>query len=270
MNKLVFVSFQNEKQACEAAEALRGLQTVTLYAGAIIARDSDGKIVVRQSVVERPAGTLVGLLIGNLVGLLGPAAVAIDSGSGALLGAAIHAAKAGITTEFIQSIQNELASGKVGLLAEVDEEWETPIDIRVEALGGTVFRQTRTQLEEAFFEKEIEAQQAELANLESERLNNAKTEEGQRSEERNARIQAKIDATRRQIQEKENQLAERIKSVRDEGEEKIALLQSQMTTANDEAKVQLDHRLKNIQTEYQSRADKLSQALEQCKKKHAA
>lgn len=270
MNKVVFVSFKNEKQACEAAEALRELHTVTLYAGAIIARDANGKIAVRQSLVERPAGTLVGLLIGNLAGLLGPAAVAVDSGSGALLGAAIDAAKAGITTEFIQAIQNELASGKVGLLAEIDEEWETPIDIRVEALGGTVFRQTRTQLEEAFFEKEIEAHQAELANLESEKMNNAKIEEGQRSAERNARIQLKIDATRSQIQKKENQLTERIKSLRDEGEARIALLQGQMTTANDEAKVQLDHRLKDIQAEYQLRTERLRQALERCKQKHAA
>jgi len=270
MNKILFVSFKNEKQAYEGAQALRELHTVTLYAGAIITKDPNGKTVVRQSAIERPAASLGGLLLDSLVGLLGPAAIAVDSGSGALLGAAIDAAKAGITTNFVQTIENELASGKTGLIAEVDEEWETPIDMRMEALGGTVFRQTRTQVEDAFFEKELEAQLAELANLKSEKTATAKIREKQQSAERNARLQAKIDATKRKIQEKENQLAERIKSVRDEGEDKIALLRGQMTTFDDEAQVQLAERLKDIRGEYQLRAKKLSQALKRWKKRHAA
>ena len=270
MHKILFVSFKNEKQAYEGARALFELRTNVLYAGAIISQDPNGKIVVRESAIERPAATLGGLLMGSLVGLLGPAAVAIDSGSGALLGAAIDAAKAGITTEFLRTIQKELAAGKTGVIAEMDEEWESPIDIRMEPLGGTVFRQTKVQLEDAFFEREIEAHQAELAKLESEKEATAKVKEKRESAERDARLQAKIDATKRQIQEKENQLAERIKSVREEGDEKIALLKGQMTTANDEAKVQLDQRLKDIRAEYRLRAKKLRRALQQRKKGHAA
>jgi uncharacterized membrane protein len=270
MEKIIFISFNNEKQAHDGVRALRELRTVTLYAGALIAKDPDGKIVVKESAVERPAATLGGLLMDSLVGLLGPAAIAIDSGSGALLGAAINAAKAGITTEFVQTIETELASGKIGLIAEVDEEWVTPIDIRMEALGATVFRQTRTQLEDAFFEKEIEAQQTELAILGSEKAANAKIEEKQESAERNARLQAKIEATKRKIQEKKNQLAERIQYVKEEGEERIALLQDQKITADEESRIQLDQRLKDIRAEYQLRAKKLTKALERSKRAPAA
>jgi uncharacterized membrane protein len=270
MQKIVFVSFKNEKQAQEGARAMLEVRTNALYAGAIIALDPNGKVVVRQSIVDRPASTLGGLLLGNLVGLLGPAAVAIDSGSGALLSAAIDAAKAGITPEFLQTIQKELAAGKTGVIAEMDEQWESAIDIRMEPLGGTVFRQTKMQLEDAFFEKEIEAHQAELSRLESEKEANAKIAEKRESAERNARLQAKIDATKRQIQEKVNQLAERVESVSEEGEEKIALLKGQMTDADEEAKVQLDQRLKDIRSEYRMRAKKLRQALERRKKVHAA
>jgi uncharacterized membrane protein len=270
MQKIVFVSFKNEEQAHEGARAMLEVRTNVLYAGAIIAQDPNGKVVIRQSIVDRPASTLGGLLMGNLVGLLGPAAVAIDSGSGALLGAAINAAKAGITPEFLQTIQKELAAGKTGVIAEMDEEWESPIDIRMEPLGATVFRQTRTQLEDAFLEKEIEAQQAELAKLENEQEANAKSTEKQESAERNARLQAKIDAGRRQIIEKENQLVERIKSVGEEGEEKVALLKGQMTNADEEAKIQLDQRLKDIRAEYRLRAKKLRRALQQRMKGHAA
>jgi len=265
MQKIIFVSFKNEMQAYEGARAMREVHTNVLYAGAIIAQDPNGKIVVRQSILDRPASTLGGLLMGNLVGLLGPAAVAIDSGSGALLGAAIDAAKAGITTEFLQTIQQELAAGKIGVIAEMDEEWESAIDIRMEPLGGTVFRQTKVQLEDAFFEKEIEAHQAELANLESEREANAKIQEKRALAEGNARLQAKIDATKRQIHEKENQLAERIKSVREEGEEKIALLQSEMTEADEEARFQLGERLMDVRAEYELRAKKLDEALQRCR-----
>jgi hypothetical protein len=206
----------------------------------------------------------------SLMGLLGPAAIAVDTGSGALLGAAIDAAKRGITTEFIQAIENELASGKIGIIAEIDEEWVTPIDIRMEALGATVFRHTRTQVEDAFFEKEIEAQRAELAILESEKAANAKIKAEQKAAETDVKLQAKIEATRRKIKEKENQLAERIQYVREEGEERIALLQDQKITADEESKIQLDQRLKDIHAEYRLRAKKLNKALERSKKAPAA
>lgn len=270
MEKLIFISFHNEKQANEGIQALRELHTVTLYAGALIAKDPNGKIVIKQSVVKRRAATLSGLLMDSLMGLFGPAAIAIDTGSGALIGAAIDAAKRGITMEFVQAIENELASGKIGIIAEIDEEWVTPIDIRMEPLGATVFRQTRTQVEDAFFEKEIEAQRAELAILESEKAAKAKTNEEQKAAETDARLQAKIEATRHKIQEKENQLAEQIQCVRQEGEERIALLQDEKITADEESKVQLDQRLKDIRAEYQLRAKKLREALERSRKAPAA
>lgn len=270
MEKLIFISFNNEKQANEGIEALRELRTVTLYAGAMIAKDANGEIVVKHSVVKRPAATLGGLLMDSLMGLLGPAAIAIDRGSGALLGAAIDAAKRGITTDFIQAIEHELASGKIGIIAEIDEEWVTPIDIRMEPLGATVFRQARTQFEDAFFEKEIEAQRSELAILESEKAANAKIREQQNAAEADAKLQAKIEATRHKIEEKENQLAEQIQSVREEGDARIAILQEQEITADDDTRFQLEERLKDIRAEYELRAKKLSEALERSKRAPAA
>ena len=268
MNKIIFVSFENERQAIAGAQALREVRTNVVYAGAIIVQDPNGKIVIRRSIIDRPASTLTGLLVDNLVGLLGPAAVAIDSGSGALLGAAIDAVKAGITTEFLKTIQQELTSGKTGIIAEIDETWESPIDIRMEPLGGTVFRQTRTQVEDAFFEKEIEAQETELASLEREKEANANAEEKQGSALRNAALQAKIEATKRQIQEKQNELINRIKAVSAEGRERIAFLQEDMADADEEAKIQLNNRLEDIRTEYELRANKLDQALQRSKESH--
>jgi uncharacterized membrane protein len=270
MNKIVFVSFNNERQAKEGAQAMREVRTNVLKAGAIIALDPQGKIVVRQSIIERPAATLGGLLLDSLIGLLGPAAIAIDAGSGALLGAAIDAANAGTTTEFLQTIQKELAAGKTGIIAELDEEWESPIDLRMAPLGGIVFRQPVMQLEDAFFEKEIQARSVELARLEMEKMANAKAAEKRESAERDAQLQAKIDATKRKIEEQEKKLIARIQSVSREGQEKIAELHELMGTADAEANVELAHRVDDIRSEYELRTEKLNQALERCKTTHAA
>jgi uncharacterized membrane protein len=273
MNKILFVSFKKQNQAGDAEWVLRDLhatRAITLYADAIIAKDPSGRIVVQHSDVDHPFSTLGGPLLMNLLSLLGPAAVAVDSGSGVLIGAAINAAMAGITTDFIQVVENELASGKTALIAEIDEEWENPLDVRMEALGGTVFRQTRVQLEDALFERDIEAQEAELANLEKEQEAGATAEEKRSSAERNARLQAKIDAMSRKMEKKRNELAERIQSVTDEAEGKMSLIQGQMTTADDTAKSELDRRLKDIQADYQSRTKKLSETLARVKKAHAA
>lgn len=273
MDKILFVSFKKENQAGDAEWVLRdlhGTRAITLYADAIIAKDIGGKIAVRQSAVDHPFATVGGPLLINLLSLLGPAAVALDKGSGALVGAAINAAVAGITTEFVQTIEHELASGKTGLIAEIDEEWENPLDVRMEALGGSVFRQTRVQLEDALFEKEIEAEQAQLASLESERKASAKAEEKRTSAQTNARLQKKIDAINRKLEKKQNELSDRIQSIIDEAEGKISLIQGQMTTADNEAKSELDHRLKDIQAECQLRKKKLSEALERFKRAHAA
>ena len=138
----------------------------------------------------------------------------------------------------------------------------------MEPLGGTVFRQTRTQVEDAFFEKEIEAQQTELANLEREKEASARDQENEESTLRNTRLQAKIDAIQRQIQEKQSQLIERIKSVSAEGRERIAFLQEDMADADEGAKIQLNNRLEDIRTEYELRANKLDQALQRSKESH--
>jgi hypothetical protein len=136
-------------------------------------------------------------------------------------------------------------------------------------LGELFLHRSLTQVEDAFYEKDIEAQEAELANLEAERVAELKAEEAKKSAERNAKLQAKIDAANRKLQEKQDQLAAQIQSVKEEGEEKLALLKGQMTTANDEAKAQLEKRVAQIRADYRARAERLSQALERRKAAHA-
>jgi uncharacterized membrane protein len=65
MNKVLVAVFDNEAAAFEGLSALRDLHRdgdVTLYASAVVAKDTAGKIAVKQAVDQGPVGTAVGLL----------------------------------------------------------------------------------------------------------------------------------------------------------------------------------------------------------------
>jgi hypothetical protein len=40
------------------------------------------------------------------------------------------------------------------VIAEIDEQWQVPLDTRMEGLGGTLVRRTQTQVEDAYLERE--------------------------------------------------------------------------------------------------------------------
>jgi uncharacterized membrane protein len=86
MDKILVVVFDSESKAYEGSQALQELQnegSINLYAKAVIARDADGKLTVKQTGDMGPVGTAVGLLTGSLIGLLGgPVGVAIGVGMG--------------------------------------------------------------------------------------------------------------------------------------------------------------------------------------------
>jgi hypothetical protein len=147
-----------------------------------------------------------------------------------------------------------LLPGKAAVITEPDEEWQTPIDTKMEALGGHVFRRNWIAVEDAYYERQIAADREELAALEAE-LKKA-------SAERKARLEARIEDTRHKLREKQDQLKTRIESTKREGDAKIKSLQQQLTTARDERKQRLEKRLAEVRADYRERSDKLHQAWE--------
>jgi uncharacterized membrane protein len=164
MNKVTVVVFDDEKRAYEGSRAIRDLHregSLTRYAEAVIAKDADGRVTVRKPADPAPVGTLSGLTVGGLAGLLGgPIAVAVGAGTGTMIGAAYDLMRAEIGDDFISEVSEFLLPGKAAVVSEMDEEWQTPLDSRMEALGGQVFRRNRIQVDDAFFEKEIAAYEA--------------------------------------------------------------------------------------------------------------
>jgi uncharacterized membrane protein len=257
MDKVVAVVFDDEKQAYEGLRAFRDLHTdgsITLYSDAVVAKDGSGKVSVPDT-SESPDGTFFGLLTGTLVGLLGgPIGMAVGASTGTMIGAAFDLTRAGIAGDFLDEVSEYLLPGKTAVIVELDEEWQAPIDTRMDALGGHVFRRNRIAVEDAYYERQIAADREELAALEAE-LTKA-------SAERKARLEARIEDTRHKLQDKGDELKARIESVKREGEAKIESLQQQLKAARDQQKQRLERRLAEIRADYRQRADKLAQAWE--------
>jgi uncharacterized membrane protein len=258
MNKVVVVVFGDEKQAYEGSRALRALDneaSITLYADAVIAKDASGKVAVRRAPDDVPVGTFSGMAIGSLIGLLGgPVGFAIGAGSGSLMGAAFDLTRVGIGEDFITEVEEYLLPGKAAVVAEVDEEWQAPLDTRMEALGGSIFRRNRVEVEDAFFEKQFRAYEAELDALDAELA--------KASAEHKAKVQKRIQETRRKIQARNDELKQRIDAVKREGDAKVESLKQQIATAGAEQKMRLEKKLAKVRAEYQSRMAKLTEALE--------
>jgi uncharacterized membrane protein len=273
MNKVIFVGFDTEQQAYEGDRALHNMHrdgTLTLYNDAVVVKEPGGNVTLRQPPDAEAIGTFGGMITGGLLGLLGgPVGAAAGLGAGTLIGAAFDLTKEGLDRDFIEDVGARLEPGKAAVIAEIDEYWQVPLDTRMEALGGKLLRRTRTQIEDAYLEREIEAAQRELADLEAETLAEVKGSTTDKARQRAEKLQAKIDDAKRKVREKQNELAAKMRSVKDEANEKIARLEAQKATATAEAKTLLERRLADVRSEYQRRIERLEQALDRRTAVHA-
>ena len=260
MDKVVAVVFNDEKQAYEGLRAFRDLHkdgSITLYSDAVVAKDGSATVSVRDTDAG-PEGTFVGLLTGSLIGILGgPIGLAVGASTGTMIGAAFDLTRAGIAGDFLEEVSAHLLPGKTAVIAELDEEWQTPTDTRMESLGGRVFRRNRIAVEDAYYAKQNAADREELAAL--------KTELKQASAEQKARLDARIEDTRHTLRDKQDQLKARIESTKREGDAKITSLQEQLTTTREERKQRLEKRLAEVQADYRERSATLHQAWELAK-----
>jgi uncharacterized membrane protein len=256
MNKVTVVVFDDEKKAYEGLKAIRDLHregTLTVYADAVIAKNAGGKVAVRQAPDTEPLGTLSGFTLGSLVGLLGgPIGVAVGAGTGTMIGAAWDVTRAEIGDDFIAEVSEFLLPGKAAVVGEMDEDWQAPLDSRMEALGGQVFRRNRIQVEDAYFEREIAAYEAELEALDA--------EQARVSKERRARIEARKQEIRTKLDTRKQELKARLEAVKREGDAKAESLRKQIAVASEEQKAALKKRHDKVRAEYQERTAKLQQA----------
>lgn len=256
MSKFIVAIFPDETKAYEGSRGFRELDaegSLTLYGLAVIAKDANGKLSVRQAVDEGPVGTGVGALVGGLIGLLGgPAGVAIGMGSGALLGSLRDVYVLGVSAEFLDKMSQELTPGKAAVVAEVAEDWVTPLDNRMQAIGGVVVREWRSEVEAELARENAAAAKAELAQL--------KAEYAQARDENKAKLQARIDEAQAKARAASDRLKSRIDQFGQEAGAKIKLLEQRADKAEGEAKAKLDLRVSELRSDRERRSGLLKQA----------
>jgi uncharacterized membrane protein len=273
MNKVIFVGFDAEQKAYEGDRALHDLHrdgTLTLYNDAVVVKEPGGTVVVRRAPEAEPVGTFGGMITGGLIGLLGgPVGAAVGLGAGTLIGAAFDLTEEGIDRDFVEDAGTRLEPGTAALIAEIDEQWQVPLDTRMEALGGKVLRQTRSQVEDAYADRGLEAAAREVTALEAEKVAQVQAGQTEKARKQAEKLQAKIDAAQRKLQAKHSELAAKMQAVKEEGNRKIAVLEAQKATAAAESTALLDERLSQVRSEYGRRSKRLQEALEVRKAAHA-
>jgi uncharacterized membrane protein len=258
MDKMLVVVFDSELKAYEGARVLQELQnegSINLYAKALIARDASGKVEVKQEGDMGPVGTAVGLLTGSLIGLLGgPVGLAIGAYAGTVGGLFYDLGHLTVGEDFLYEVEKSLLPGKAAVVAEVWEEWTLPVDTRMEALGGVVFRRTSMEVVDEQIERDVTALQAELAELKAER--------DRATGEARAKLQAKVDAAKAKLQAAQDAIQARIEASQKETEAKIKSLQEQAAKESGERKAKREARIAELKADQKRRSDLLKQAWE--------
>jgi uncharacterized membrane protein/sporulation protein YlmC with PRC-barrel domain len=258
IDMMLVVVFDSEIKAYEGSRALQELQnegSINLYAKAVIARDAGGKVEVKQAGDMGPVGTAVGLLTGSLLGLIGgPVGVAIGASVGMSGGVLYDLAHLGVGEDFLNEVGQSLQPGKSAVVAEVWEEWTMPVDNRMEALGGVVFRRTSMEVVDEQIEQDVAALNAELAELKAERE--------RATGETRAKLQAKVDAAKGRLQATQDTIQARIEASQKETEAKIKSLQEQAAKESGERKAKREARIAELKADQKRRSDLLKQSWE--------
>jgi len=258
MSKFVVVVFPDEAKANEGVRALEQLHaegSLAVYAGALIVKDADGKVSVKEWRGKPPIGAALGTVLGGLVGLIGgPPVAALAAAGGALAGGWRDVLDLGVDLEFLDEVSKELTPGRSAIAAEIEEDWVTPLDSRMEAIGGVVLRAWRDDLGDERILREAETRRAELAQL--------RIEHAQAGADRLAPLQARVDQARAKYQDVRERIEARIDQLREEAAAKIAALQDQAAEVEPADKERIEERIAEIRSDHERRSARLKETFE--------
>jgi uncharacterized membrane protein len=256
MNKMLITIFDTEIAAEAGRQALRQLHSegdITLYNTGVIAKDLAGTVCVKSTLERDPVGVGVGMAVGSLIGLLGgPVGVLMGASTGAVAGTLRDFWVAGVGLDFIEEVGRHMSPGKVALIAEMDEEWVTPVDAAMEAAGGVVFRRARSEALESQFGHDIAAFKSEIKELEAESVH--------ASEVVRQQLGDKLEAARASLNAAVLKAQQQVETLKNEAGAKADSLQAQMDGAREDVHDRIESRVKRVKSGYHARGAKLSQA----------
>jgi len=256
MEKMMVVVFDDEKKAYEGFHALKQLDaegSISVHAEVVIQKNADGKVSVKHEEDDFPLRTVGGTAIGSVIGLLGgPVGLGIGAVAGTLAGSFADLNFAGVNADFLDDVSAILTPGKYAVIADVSEEWGTPVDTRMEGLSGVVYRAERKTVvhdqrtrDEAELRAEIDALKAEHARAHA---------------ERKVKLQAKIDQLNARLQKKLEEQKTRSEQLKRETEAKVQALQQKAAKAQGDAKAAINARIAELREGYEQAETKARSA----------
>lgn len=231
MDRMLVVVFDNEVKAYEGKKALLQLDnegSISVYAYAVLSKHADGTATVKQGDDAGPIGTLLGTSFGSLIGLLGgPVGLAIGASAGVLAGSAVDLNNARIGDDFIDDVTKTLTANKFAVVAEIEEDWTTPVDTRMEAIGGTVFRRALSDVKHTIHDENVAAMKADLAQMKAERA--------KAHVDRKAKLQEKINQLDTKIQVQLQKAKDRREAAERQAQAKAQVLKAKAAAAKAKA-----------------------------------
>jgi uncharacterized membrane protein len=257
MSKYVVCVFDDGKTAYEGAKAVQELDhegSLAVYEAAIVSKDEKGSVRVEDWEEDGPMGTVTGMFLGSLVGVVaGPVGMAVGAAAGSLRGVLFDVYNAGVGDDFVDDVSRELAPGKYAVLAEADEEWILPLDTRMKALGATVYRSWRIDVEDEQIEQDMEANRREWEDL--------KEEWRTSSDDAKAKLKTKVDAARAKLEALDKRGKAKLEAFEKEFSVKVKKLEEQIAKANADRKAKYQKRLDELKAGYERRMGKLKEAV---------
>ena len=247
MENMLVVVFENEQKAYDGSKALKALDSegsISIHAEAVVKKNDDGTITVKQEGDDFPVRTVGGTAVGALIGLLGgPIGVVVGAVGGTLAGGAWDISRAGVDTGYLNEVSAKLTPGKWAVVSDVSEDWiTTPVDTQMETLGGTVFRVARENIDHEQFAKDVAAIKADIAQLKAEQ---AKSRANQK-----VKLQLKIDNLNEKLRSKLEAAKLRSMEQKKENKAKVDALEKKAARAKGEAKAKIETRIYEIKEEY--------------------
>ncbi len=256
MDKMVVVVFDTEAKAYEGVRALSELHregSLTVSSDAVIAKDPSGAVALRRSASIGPVETVLGGVTGTLIGLLGgPVGAAAGMIAGSLGGSAFDLANLGVGADFVVEVSKRLTPGRAAVVAEIEEQWITPLDDHMDKLGGTVYRRSRRDVVDFQDERDAAALQQELDQM--------KQELAQAKGAAKDKLNAAIARTQAALKAAEGRAKARVETINKTIDTKIQALKDQASKSTGEAKARLERQIADIKADHESRAAKLHQA----------
>ncbi|MGA3289084.1 MAG: DUF1269 domain-containing protein [Candidatus Bathyarchaeia archaeon] len=247
MENMLVAVFENELKAYDGSRALAELESegsISVHAEAVIKKNDDGTVTIKQKGDDFPIRTVGGTAVGALIGLLGgPIGLALGAVAGTVAGSIGDKKRAGVNTEFLNEVSAKLTPGKWAVVSDVSEDWiTTPLDTRMEALGGTVFRAARENVEHEQYAKDVAAIKEDIAQLKAEQ---AKSRANQK-----VKLQLKIDNLNEKLRTELEAAKLRSMEQKKETKAKVEALEKKAANAKGEAKAKIENRIYEIKEKY--------------------